>query len=461
MSRTGIAPFKLQNIRGLFLLLAIAPPGLAQLSMSTSSGHTAQLGVPPDDGTLEIQLTATENWVANVDSNWLRLEPSAGGPGTSKLRLTYDCNPSVSSRTAQVRIGNSRLSLTQAAGSVCPWRVHEEPQYSISYGEEFAQDVDFVRSIMERGLAIMREKYGVEKLPFPVKIFLHTRPNSSADQNTARTTVRGEGLPVWIDYLSPSAPEWKTAGMSSFGQEKNSPLYHRQTIIHEFAHVIQMAISSSYYFYPSWVYEGLAHYEGVFNSSEENRAAAREHVAKWIKGNPQVVVCCRTLGPEAIAVTDVYNGGTFFWYAMAEAYGEDLHRRVLAHPSRNISAVLTAETGASLEEIHAAVREIFEKFTADIRNVALPMEAITVGAAAGSVPLTWTAVGPWEAATSAPWLKFPLSRGYGGSYGGYLLSWEANPYCSARTATLTIGDAVLTVTQQGAKPPCLPGPPAP
>lgn len=461
MKRIRITWRALQNLWMFSLVVVVPSLGLAQVSLSTSSGNSYGRYVPPDGGSVEIQLTAKEDWTVSADADWLRLDASSGGPGSWRLNLSYDCNPSSSHRTAHVRIGGATLTITQTAGSVCPWNVDEQPQYSIFYGSEFAGDLELVRAIMDRGLEIMREKYRLNELPFKLKIFLHTRPNSAADQNTARTSGSGTGFPVWIDYLTPSAPEWKTAGKSSLSQEKDSPLYHRQTIIHEFAHVIQMAITGTYYQFPSWVYEGLAHYEGVFNSSAENRASAREYVGRWIKFNPQAVVCCKTLGPDGLAVTDAYNGGSFFWYALAEAYGEDLHRRVLEHPSRNIAEVLTAETGVSLEEIHSAVKGIFEKLTAEIRAVVLSIHSISVSSRPGSLQLSWTAASPWVASTSAPWLRFPLSRGIAGTYGGYALSWDANPYCSGRTATLTIGDAVLKVTQEGATGFCLPDPATP
>lgn len=443
-------------IAGLVLAVLAFPAG-AQIKVETGGGSWG-FSIPPDDGQIEIELGANSDWTVSIDADWLRPSLPGGGAGTWKLTLSYRCNPTPASRAARVQIGASTIAVTQTAGSVCPWKERAGPQYTIHYSEEFEQDVAFVDGVLQRALEIMRNKYKLETLPFPVKVFLHPRPNTAADQNTARTSSSRRSLPVWIDYLTPSAPQWKTAGWSSLLQEKDSPLYHRQTLIHEFAHVIQMGLSAEYWRLPAWVYEGLAHYEGVFNSSEENRQAAHELVGRWIKSNPGVVVCCQTLGGEGLSVTDIYNGGAFFWHAIAESYDEDVHRRMFADTKSDALKLLTEATGSSAEEIFRSVKAVFEKITKDLTTVSLPITSLTVNASAGSLRLSWTANGDWTAQTSASWLRFQLDRGGSGSFGGYALTWDANPYCASRTATLTIGGAVLTVTQLAAGSGCTPPP---
>ncbi|MCX7592147.1 MAG: hypothetical protein N2255_11030 [Kiritimatiellae bacterium] len=432
------------------MLLALA--GLAasaQITFSTRKS-TLNLWIPPDDGQVEILVAADGEWKASTDSQWLKLSILGGGAGNWKTTLSYECNPTLNSRTARLILGETMVAVTQTAGSVCPWKEYAGSQYSILYGEEFREDVPFVASVMERGLEIMRDKYKVANLSRPLKIFLHTRPNTAADQNTARTSSSHSSLPIWIDYLTPSAPEWKTAGKSSFLQDKNNPLYHRQTLIHEFTHVIQQALRKDYWYLPAWVYEGLAHYEGVFNSSVENRLDAEEKVGLWIKDHGDVVVCCQALTSDGIAVQDVYNGGTFFWHAVAESYGQHVHRRMFSGTNTDATKLLTEATGASLQDIFESVKKVYQRMVSSGPSVSLGIQAVRASPGAAEIHLMWTARSPWIASTDSDWLTFSLRAGDAGEYGYFPLKWSSNPGSEERTGRLFIGDATLTVTQIGA-----------
>jgi hypothetical protein len=79
---------------------------------------------------------------------------------------------------------------------------------------------------------------------------------------------------------------------------------------------------------------------------------------------------------------------------------------------------------------------------------------IQASAESGYTRVMWTAHGDWTANVDADWLSFPIiSNGpYTSGTWGRDLTWVFNPTTQSRTGHLTVGTAVLTVTQAGKAP---------
>ena len=88
--------------------------------------------------------------------------------------------------------------------------------------------------------------------------------------------------------------------------------YHAKNLVHEFSHAAQHSIWESQRPVPSWVSEGLAEYEGMFNASEYNRTGGFNSLVSYVHDQiPDRLFCCRTTESSlpTFGTTDVYFGG--------------------------------------------------------------------------------------------------------------------------------------------------------
>ena len=229
-------------------------------------------------------------------------------------------------------------------------------EFSICYTAEHSEDVEFAAYWAAYTLDIQRVKYEVEELVnrtgrhLHVNLMLLPDPDANADIGTTRFmccyTKDGEltydGEFAWIPYLAPSHSDWSLPTFGVLGYRPED--FHIKNILHEMTHAGQFVICDYSCRYrksiPTWVFEGLAEYEGtVHNPDTEGPRRLVRHVAAT-----KAVSLGIPLGstkPEVI-VAEVYFGGNLFMTYLADRFGESIHNRLL-RPEHTFEEALVAE----------------------------------------------------------------------------------------------------------------------
>ena len=274
------------------------------------------------------------------------------------------------------------------------WNEVTHDGYSICYTTEYEEDVAFVERWVEHAWQLMRDKYGVAWFNYarynrPLHLFVVFLPAPNADANTGTTRFQCcydesgaytslQGKFARIPYLTPSHPEWKrssTWGVLRFPTEG----YHIKNIIHEVTHAGQFSIYGGYYPSPVpwWVYEGLAEYEGTFNTTEDNRDHGFSALVQYVRDRiPDRVFCCQTLVGDlpSLSTTDAYFGGSLILKYLADTFGEDLHVRLIRHTHPTFVEALAAEFAAA----GTTALEVFQGLRAWLGINVEPMAAVTL-----------------------------------------------------------------------------------
>lgn len=344
------------------------------------------------------------------------------------------------------------------------WLEARRSNYTIFYQAGFEPDVEFARTWMDRAEDVMRTKYGVSASDYSTSLYLHPSPTNGATVFTTTLTCctqqpNGKRAAA-IQFLAPSASEWRTTPFAHPMGLTIDENYQALVLMHEYITLGHLTTQSSrtatgaWQYYdaatPSWFVQGLQTFDGIFHSTAANRSLAFAGVGRWGNANREGFVCCQTLGEEqSLLVGDAYSGGLLFHIFLTSRFGEDLHRRLLLSPEPTFYRALTKETGSSIGELFVVFREWFQTFCATCpKAINLTTTAtLNVSAAAGSTSVGWTAETSWTASTSADWLTWPLSVGGRGNWGRNL-EWSANSSATPRTGTLTLtgGGASVTVT---------------
>jgi hypothetical protein len=350
------------------------------------------------------------------------------------------------------------------------WLQARGGQYSIFYDARYSSDVEKVRTWLDAAERLMASKYQLPRHNWSVSVYLYPEPTSGADTDTA--TIDTTGTAATIKYLTPSSPQWATSKPGELGETKNTDDYHAQVITHEYVTVAHQVINQSagwtLYSAPSWVYQGLEQYDGIFNSTEANRQAMPALLARWVSGNPTDIVCCRTLGDgESLEIGREYAGGALAWLFLKEQFGEDVHRRILISRENSFVSALLKETGTdSVSTLFGQFQSWTKAFVAkypppppppDIALVTPAGGAVSVVEGSGQTRLTFSARYDWTLSIDVPWLTFEAYSGGPGTYGRDL-KFGCNPEPTPRVGIVTIrsgqGVATVTVTQLRGSPGC-------
>jgi hypothetical protein len=437
----------------LLVTLFLVCSGTAQVKFTSAS----DIAAAATSSAATVSWTAMGDWTAKIDVDWLTFPISSGSAGSWGRTLNWGSNPTKQSRVGHLTIGTAVVTVTQAGGDT-DWIQAKFPQYTVFYTDQYSGDLSKAQGWLDLGIAMMQSRYQLTALPRGVSLYLHPNPTSGADTSTAHTD-HPWGLPPEIHYLTPSSPPWISAGVGTLGNAKNSDDYHAYIVVHEFTHVVQDALRTTWDF-PAWVYEGMATYEGLFNSTPFNRDNAPTWLGRWIKGHSDAILCCQTLAGEGFNVNDQYNSAGFFWHFVTSTFSSDVNRQVYTSPTSDpLQAVEAATSITSASDLFSQLLTFFKDSTSAVRFVEISgVTALNVTASSGSVGLNWYAWANWTATVQVDWLAFGKTSGTPGSYGTYPLSWASNPYCSSRVGVLTIGDATVTVNQAAATTGCLPKP---
>ena len=149
-----------------------------------------------------------------------------------------------------------------------------------------------------------------------------------------------------IHYLTPSAPAWEEARRRGTTTGIGLPFdddYHAQVLMHEYITVGHIQISANkprgftYYSAPSWFYQGLQQYDGMFHSTESNRTIGYQKLLDYADRKLRDTF-------YSFGSTDVYFGGVlllkFLW---PSKYGEYIHGALLRSEQPTFAMALAQE----------------------------------------------------------------------------------------------------------------------
>jgi hypothetical protein len=226
-------------------------------------------------------------------------------------------------------------------------------------------DLGFARKWLDAAEQVMATKYHVVPDRYHVSVFLLNRPENDID-----TTQSGQNRCCSIDsqgrktgtifLLGPSAPVWKERPLlSSLGLPKDGVDYHAKVLMSEYIPIGHYAVQDSrrgwsYYTAPSWFVQGLQEYDGIYHTTEANRADTAARLMRWARANERRFACCA----RGIEFGDVYNGGAAFIAFLASAYGEGIHERILRSDAKTFDEALADQTSP------LSGSELFDRFRA-------------------------------------------------------------------------------------------------
>ena len=231
------------------------------------------------------------------------------------------------------------------------WLESAYGSYSICYTERYADDVAFAKHWIDHAQNVMSVKYGADLRDAGVhlNVMLLPEPDENADTGTTRFQCCYSGRFARIPYLTPSHPDW--SAYSRWGGLGLPPDdFHAKNLVHEFTHAGQYALGVFRRPVPTWVYEGLAEYEGTFNATEHNRTVGFDSLIRYAHERiPDQIFLAGPFGGDEVSLTtlDVYFGGNVIMKYLADRFGEDIHRRLVRHTYASIDEALWAEFEAA------------------------------------------------------------------------------------------------------------------
>ena len=206
------------------------------------------------------------------------------------------------------------------------WLEEDNGQYTIYYVQEYEQDVEFVRTWMDRAERLMLDKYGLQRHGYDISVYLPPAPTSYAGRGLSTLVCcRSDGTGE-IHYLTPSAPAYGEGSLGTLRLSAND--YHSKTLVHEYVTVAHQRVSEnkprgfSYYSAPSWFYQGLEEYDGMFHSTESNRTTGYERLLDYAEKSLQGTF-------YNFGSSSPYFGGLLLQTFLVEQYGEDIHLDLL------------------------------------------------------------------------------------------------------------------------------------
>ena len=204
---------------------------------------------------------------------------------------------------------------SEETGKEVDWLEVAYPDYSVCYTEEYPDDVGPVSHWLAKSRDWLFAKYRIDQLsvfnwnyapsspatvPMELYIMLTPEPDRHADIGLTRFLCcyylnepsSDAVAPIrWIPYLTLSSPEWKR--YPCLGQ-LSSPHHqaHIKDLMHEFTHAVQRPVAESLCASPAgcpnhgdthWMIEGLAEYEGTFNTTPHNRTETFRKLVDYVE----------------------------------------------------------------------------------------------------------------------------------------------------------------------------------
>ena len=257
-----------------------------------------------------------------------------------------------------------------AAASVAAQRAPEPAastgtaHYTIVAHDGSEADVPFAHQWLDAAEQLMMRKYHVTPERYRITVYLLAAPEnglSTSNSGQNRCCAAGtDGVKTGsIYFLGPSAAIWRgTTLRSSLGLPKDGADYHAKVLMSEYIPIGHYAVQDArpsggwtYYSAPNWFVQGLQEYDGIFHTTENNRRDTAQRLAAWAQSHRSAFTCC----DNGVTIADSYNGGATFVRFLAEAFGEDVHARILGSGAPTFDEALAQQT-------QRTPRQLFDDF---------------------------------------------------------------------------------------------------
>ena len=250
------------------------------------------------------------------------------------------------------------------------WLQEAYTGFSICYTQGYRRDLEFVARWVNHAKDLLLTKYELPRFedpytrqPLHISIMLLPEADDYADTSSsafqccydASGQRSNSGLFGRIPYLAPSHEDW--GRRSRWGAlQLPSDDYHAKVIVHEVFHAGQRSIWGFDRRVPEWVHEGLAEYEGMFNSTEHNKTHLLDSLVRYFRDRIPDSISLDTSesGGPSITASDIYFGGSLILTYLANRFGDDIHRRIVWHEYDTFDEAMAAEfeaAGTTTEEV--------------------------------------------------------------------------------------------------------------
>lgn len=250
--------------------------------------------------------------------------------------------------------------------------VIKKVEYELYYMPQYREDGERAVLLLDQAVAVAKAKYGTTYRGAPCKVNLYPTPNQYAStgsaliqSGTSGNQGNGSVTSCTVHLLTRSAPDWKTASGSSWGDPKDGT-YWDAMLVNEYITILQDLTTRNkprgftYYQAPNWFVQGLEAFDGYYHSTEASLERVRGLMRDGrlgVKNRKTYVVCCKrsdAVGVAAMGVKDDYIDGLALTAFLAMTFGEEVHANILRSTRLTFEEALVQETGASLDELFEA-----------------------------------------------------------------------------------------------------------
>ncbi len=250
--------------------------------------------------------------------------------------------------------------------------VIKKAEYELYYMPQYREDGERAVTLLDNAVAVAKAKYGTTYRGTPCKINLYPTPNGSASTGSAgiqSSISKQQGnvsvTSCTVHLLTRSAPDWKTASGSSWGDPKDGT-YWDALLVNEYITIFQdltTIIKPSGFTYsqaPNWFVQGLEAFDGYYHSTEAGLERVRGLLRDGrlgVKNRKTYVGCCKrsdAVGVSAMGVKDDYIDGLALTAFLAMTFGEEVHAKILRSARLTFEDALVQETGMSINELFEA-----------------------------------------------------------------------------------------------------------
>ena len=266
----------------------------------------------------------------------------------------------------------------EQTGLEVDWLENAYPDYSICYTAEYADDVGPVSHWVDAARDWLFAKYSIDQLsvfnwnrtpahPWLVAmefyIMLTPEPDRYAKAgNTVflccyyltEPSINAVANIAWMPYLTLSNPAWgRYPCLGQLCTPHNQS--HIKDLMHEFTHAIQRTTSARVCASPAgcpdygathWTMEGLAEYEGTFNTTPHNRTETFKKLVQYVNERDLIHLTTSLEYVQSLAPSDTYRGANLLMKFLTDRFGEDLHYRLTHADVATVDDVLQAEYAA-------------------------------------------------------------------------------------------------------------------
>jgi hypothetical protein len=273
-----------------------------------------------------------------------------------KFPFTFDVDTEIKNLKAVAAMFRRTRSVIVASLLIgCPtvWAASLQLQsgaLTVIYESGYEADAAFAQEWWGAANRLADAKYHVQISGYVVTVAMHSEPTPEADTSRALvrccTALTNGTRAAAIEYLSPSAPAWKVGNLrSSLGSAKISGDYHAKVLMSEYAPLIYRTVQDRRTEgwrgdAPQWFVQGLEEYDAIYHTTEYNRTETATRLLAWAQRNRAGFQCC----DGGLQTNDPYNGGATFMAFLANAFGEDVHRGLLASSAPTFRSALETAT---------------------------------------------------------------------------------------------------------------------